>query len=69
MTGPAACWPTTRPERRPLTAPLVTGPAHGTLTLNADGSFTYTPAAGYNGPDKFTYRASDGAGSSQPGAR
>ena len=43
-----------------LTAVLVTGPAHGTLTLNADGSFTYTPAANYNGPDSFTYQASDG---------
>ena len=44
-----------------LTAVLVTGPAHGTLTLNADGSFTYTPAADYNGPDSFTYKANDGA--------
>ena len=44
----------------PLTAVLVTGPTHGTLTLNADGSFTYTPAANYNGTDSFTYRANDG---------
>ena len=30
------------------------------LTLNADGSFTYTPTANYNGADSFTYRANDG---------
>ena len=46
--------------RATLTAVLVTGPTHGTLTLNADGSFTYTPAANFNGSDSFTYRASDG---------
>ena len=43
-----------------LTAALVSGPAHGTLTLNADGSFTYTPDANFNGTDSFTYKASDG---------
>jgi hypothetical protein len=48
------------PDGDPLTAVLVTGPAHGTLTLDADGSFNYTPAAGYSGPDSFTYRAGDG---------
>ena len=36
------------------------GPSHGTLTLHADGSFTYTPDAGYNGTDTFTYTATDG---------
>jgi VCBS repeat-containing protein len=43
-----------------LTAVLARGPAHGTLVLNADGSLAYTPNANYNGPDSFTYRASDG---------
>ena len=38
-----------------LTATLGTGPAHGVLTLNSDGSFTYTPAAGFIGADVFTY--------------
>src|SRR5207247_1490797 len=39
---------------------VVTGPSHGALTLNANGSFTYTPAANFNGSDSFTYRANDG---------
>jgi VCBS repeat-containing protein len=48
-------------EGDPLSAVLELGPAHGSLTLNADGSFIYKPNADYNGTDSFTYRASDGA--------
>ena len=33
---------------------------HGTLVLNADGGFTYTPATNYTGNDSFIYRVSDG---------
>ncbi len=40
-----------------VTAVLVGGPAHGTLTLNTDGSFTYTPSANFTGSDTFTYMA------------
>ncbi len=47
-------------DNDPLTAVLVTGTANGTLTLNADGSFTYTPNAGFSGIDIFTYQANDG---------
>ena len=43
-----------------LTAALVSGPANGSLTLNADGSFDYTPNANFNGVDTFVYAASDG---------
>ena len=43
-----------------LTATLGASPAHGAVTLNADGSFTYTPAANFSGTDSFTYTASDG---------
>jgi hypothetical protein len=39
----------------------ITGPAHGTVVLRSDGSFTYTPDPGFWGADGFTYRASDGA--------
>ena len=48
----------------PLTASLVTDVSHGTLTLSADGSFSYTPNANYNGEDSFTYRANDGTADS-----
>ena len=41
----------------PLTAVLVAGPADGTLTLNADGTFLYTPNQDFNGTDSFTYQA------------
>jgi VCBS repeat-containing protein len=44
-----------------LTTQIVTGPAHGVLTQNADGSYTYTPTANYHGADSFTYQANDGA--------
>ncbi len=43
-----------------LTATKVAGPAHGTVTLNANGSFSYTPAKDYSGADSFTYKANDG---------
>jgi hypothetical protein len=43
-----------------MTAVLVSNPSHGALTLNTNGSFTYTPAAGYSGPDAFSYVANDG---------
>jgi VCBS repeat-containing protein len=54
------------PDDNPLSAVLVSGPSHGTLSLNANGSFTYTPADNYNGTDSFTYRASDGSLASSP---
>ncbi|MFO0911534.1 MAG: Ig-like domain-containing protein [Pirellulales bacterium] len=47
-----------------LTAQLVQGPAHGTLQLQSNGQFTYTPVAGYSGADRFTYRVLDGLGGS-----
>ncbi|MEL6565490.1 MAG: Ig-like domain-containing protein, partial [Pseudomonadota bacterium] len=43
-----------------LSAVLDTGPSNGTLTLNSDGSFDYTPDAGFSGTDSFTYFANDG---------
>ena len=52
----------TDPEGDPLTSVLANGPSHAAaFTFNDDGSFTYTPDAGYTGPDSFTYSANDGA--------
>src|SRR5205823_5459249 len=48
------------PEGSPLTYTIVTGPAHGTLSGTAP-ALTYTPAANYNGPDSFTFKANDGS--------
>lgn len=50
----------------PLTAVLGSDPSNGALTLNADGSFTYTPNAGFTGKDYFTYMANDGTAYSAP---
>jgi VCBS repeat-containing protein len=56
----------TDPDAEPLTAVLESAPSHGTLTLNTDGSFTYTPATDFTGSDSFSYRASDGTLTSNP---
>ena len=50
----------------PLTAVLVSGVSHGTLALNANGSFVYTPETNYFGPDSFVYVANDGQANSTP---
>jgi len=52
------------PENSPLAVnptPL-SGPNNGNVVLNADGSFTYTPNAGFIGTDVFTYEISDPQG-------
>ena len=43
-----------------LDVTLVTGPAHGTLLISADGAFSYTPDGDYEGTDSFTYIVNDG---------
>lgn len=45
-----------------LTASLVSTVSNGTLVLNADGTFVYTPAVGFYGSDAFIYRVSDPSG-------
>jgi MYXO-CTERM domain-containing protein len=46
--------------RGDLTAVLATTPANGSIELQADGSFRYTPLEGFLGTDSFSYEASDG---------
>jgi CubicO group peptidase (beta-lactamase class C family) len=54
-------------DQDPLTYEVVTQPGHGTLTGTAP-ALTYTPAAGYFGPDRVTFTVSDGKSTSPPGA-
>src|SRR5207249_2606423 len=60
VTAPGVLANDTDIDSPTLTAVLGTGPAHGTLTLNANGGFTYTPAANFKGADSFTDKANDG---------
>ena len=46
----------------PKTAGGASDPPHGAVALSADGSFTYTPDAGFFGTDSFTYEAANAAG-------
>ena len=45
-----------------LTVSAATAPAHGTATVNGDGTITYAPAGNYHGADSFSYTIGDGNG-------
>ena len=47
------------PDGSPMTFVLLTPPNNGDVVLNSNGTFTYTPAANFNGTDSFTYSACD----------
>jgi VCBS repeat-containing protein len=66
VTAPGVLGNDSDSDGDPLSALLVSGPSHGTLTLNTDGSFTYSPAANFTGSDSFSYRAGDGSLASSP---
>ncbi|MFN6107763.1 MAG: cadherin-like domain-containing protein, partial [Planctomycetaceae bacterium] len=53
-------------DRDPLTAQLVSSPRQGTVTLLANGQFTYVPNPGFLGTDQFTYVAADATSTSAP---
>jgi hypothetical protein len=66
INGPGVLGNDADPEGDPLVAVLVSSPSSGTVSLNQDGGFSYTPNAPFSGEDAFTYLALDshGAGSS-----
>jgi uncharacterized repeat protein (TIGR01451 family) len=49
-----------------LTASLLSAPGNGSVTFNSDGSFSYSPAAGFLGSDFFAYQAFNGTNASGP---
>jgi VCBS repeat-containing protein len=48
-----------------ISAQNASDPAQGSVSLNSDGAFTYTPDVGATGSDSFTYEASDGSETTQ----
>ena len=66
MAGPGLLANDTDPNNYALTALKVTGPTNGTVALNTNGRFTYTPNPNYIGFDSFTYEANDGASPRRP---
>jgi VCBS repeat-containing protein len=62
VTAPGVLGNDTDVPADPVSAILVSGPHHGTLQLNPDGSFTYEPDDNFNGSDGFTYLADDNDG-------
>ncbi|MFO1477561.1 MAG: Ig-like domain-containing protein, partial [Verrucomicrobiota bacterium] len=64
VSGPGVLANDTDANGDSLAVTLVSGPAHGSLTLNPNGGFSYTPASNYLGTDSFTYQANDGQATS-----
>ncbi len=60
LTGTTVLANDTDVENQKLTAAIAKNASHGTATLNADGTYVYTPNKDYFGTDSFTYTASDG---------
>ena len=60
VAAPGVLGNDTDPDSDPLTAVLLKNVVNGTLTLNSNGSFTYTPNTGFVGTDIFEYAANDG---------
>lgn len=54
------------PENDPYSTVIVSNPLHGLVSLQGDGSFTYTPTGNYSGQDTFSYKGVDAFGESPP---
>ena len=61
ITAPGVLENDSAPSGDTLTTTLLNGPTNGTLSLNANGSFIYTPDPGFTGTDAFVYNATDGS--------
>ena len=64
IVPPSGATEVTTPAR---SVAMASKPAHGTVTMKADGAFTYTPAAAFTGTDTFTYTMKTGDTTSAPG--
>jgi hypothetical protein len=60
VTAPGVLANDSDPDGDALSVALIDDVAHGSLTLNADGSFAYVPATDFVGTDSFTYEVNDG---------
>ncbi|MBT8507577.1 hypothetical protein AZH53_03970 [Methanomicrobiaceae archaeon CYW5] len=54
----------TDPDNDVLTPFVIESPSHGNVTLNVNGTFTYSPEGDWNGNDGFTYLVNDGSADS-----
>lgn len=54
-------------EDLPLTFSKASDPAHGSVTVDNNGDYIYTPEAGYSGPDSFDFLADNGGGGTDTG--
>lgn len=66
VAAPGVLGNDTDPGGKPLTAVLLGAPQNGTVVLQADGGFSYTPRTDFYGADAFTYQASSGDAASAP---
>ncbi|MBL0047301.1 MAG: tandem-95 repeat protein [Bacteroidetes bacterium] len=59
LNAPSVALNDTDPNGDPLSVTVVTTTANGTLVMNVNGTFTYTPNAGFSGTDTFSYSVCD----------